>query len=214
METDRLIDSLAADLAPASPRLVSRRIALAAAAGAAAALIGVLLWLGLRADLMIAMRGVTFWMKAVYAVVLGLAGFWCAERLARPAGSARNGLLLAFVALGVLAVIGLATLMMAPQGERMALWLGQSWRRCPFNILALSLPTLALALLAMRRFAPTRLGPAGAAAGLFAGGVAATVYGLHCGETAPIFVVTWYSLGIALSAALGALLGPLALRWR
>lgn len=214
METERLIERLAADLAPAPPRIVSRRIATTAAVGAAAALVGVLFWLGLRPDLMMAMTGMTFWMKAAYAAILGVAGFACAERLARPAASARGGLLLALAALGVLGAIGAATLMLAPAGERMAMWLGHSWRRCPFNILALSVPTLALALLAMRRFAPTRLRPAGAAAGLLAGGVAATVYGLHCGETAPVFVVTWYSLGVALSAALGALLGPWALRWR
>lgn len=214
METDRLIDSLAADLKPAPPRIVSRRMAVAAVVGAAAALVGVLWWLGLRHDLMTAMGGMTFWMKAAYAAILGVAGFACAERLARPAASPRRGLMLALAAMGVLAAIGVTTLMLTPPGERMAMWLGHSWRRCPFNILALSIPTLALALLAMRRFAPTRLGPAGAATGLFAGGVAATVYGLHCGETAPVFVVTWYSLGMALSTALGALLGPWVLRWR
>ncbi|MBU1375757.1 MAG: DUF1109 domain-containing protein [Alphaproteobacteria bacterium] len=214
METERLIDSLAANLTPAPSRQVSRRIVMTALVGAAAALVAVLFWLGLRSDLMIAVGGRMFWMKAAYAAILGVAGFACAERLARPTGSARGGLLLAVAALGVLAVIGLTMMMMTPPAERMALWLGQSWRRCPFYILALSIPTLALALLTMRRFAPTRLGAAGAAAGLFAGGVAATVYGLHCGETSPIFLLTWYSLGVALSTALGALLGPWALRWR
>ena len=66
----------------------------------------------------------------------------------------------------------------------------------------------------LRGRAPTRLGLGCAAGGLFAGGVAAAAYGLHCPETAALFVVTWYTLGIALSAALGALLGPWALRWR
>jgi hypothetical protein len=61
--------------------------------------------------------------------------------------------------------------------------------------------------------APTRLRLAGAAAGLLAGGVAATVYGLHCQEMTAAFVVTWYSLGVAASVAVGALLGPRLLRW-
>ena len=117
-------------------------------------------------------------------------------------------------AVAVVAVIAAGRLMVAPADERMALWMGHSWRICPTYILALSLPTLALALVVMRRFAPTRLRLSGAAAGLFAGGVGAAVYGLHCTETGPPFLATWYSLGVALSAATGALVGPGALRWR
>ena len=66
---------------------------------------------------------------------------------------------------------------------------------------------------ALRRLAPTRLAMAGAAAGLLAGAVGATVYGLYCEETAAAFVVTWYTLGIAVCATAGALLGPRLLRW-
>lgn len=214
METDRLIESLAADLQPVSPRAVSQRIAVTAVAGGGVALVVVLAWLGLRHDLAAAVTGPMFWMKAGYAAVLGLAGFWCAERLARPAGSPGRGAALAFAAVAVIGVLGVTTLMAADPTERAAIWLGHSWRRCPVNVLALSLPTLAAALWAMRRFAPTRLRLAGAAAGLFAGGVGATVYGLHCSETSPMFLATWYSLGVALSAGLGALLGPWVLRWR
>jgi len=46
-----------------------------------------------------------------------------------------------------------------------------------------------------------------------AGGVGASVYGLHCPEMTAAFVVTWYSLGVAACAAVGALLGPRLLRW-
>ena len=55
---------------------------------------------------------------------------------------------------------------------------------------------------------------AGAATGLFAGGLAMAVYCLHCPETEPAFIATWYSLGAILTAALGAGLGPTLLRWR
>lgn len=214
MKTDDLIDSLVADLAPVRRGTVAARIALAAAAGGTVALALVVTWLGLRPDLGEAAGGAMFWVKAAYAVIFGLAGFWASERLARPAGSGRGGLMLAAAAVTILLAVGLAGLIATPPGERMGLWLGGSWRRCPVNILLLSAPTLVLALLAMRRLAPTRLRLAGAAAGLFAGGVAATAYGLHCVETAPIFVATWYTVGMGLSAAAGALAGPWALRWR
>lgn len=214
MKTEDLIDSLAADLTPVSPRAAAGRIAAAALIGGGVALLLVMLWLGLRPDWPQAVGRMMFWMKAGYALVLAGAGFWCAERLARPAGSARGGLILSLAALTIVAAIGMTRLMAVPADERMTEWLGGSWMRCPGNILALSIPTLALALLAMRRLAPTRLALAGAGAGLFAGGVAAAAYGLHCPETAPIFLATWYSLGVALSTAAGALVGPVALRWR
>jgi hypothetical protein len=214
VETERLIEGLAADLRPISPRAVPRRIALTALTGGAVALAVVVAWLGLRHDLAVAMTGPMFWMKAGYAAVLGAAGFWCAERLSRPAGSPRRGAALGLAAVAVIVVLGAARLMAAEPSERAAIWLGHSWRYCPVNILALSLPTLGCALWVMRRFAPTRLRLSGAAAGLFAGGVGAAIYGLHCNETSPMFLATWYSLGVALSAGLGALLGPWVLRWR
>lgn len=214
MKTDDLIESLVADLAPVRPGAVRLGIAATAAAGGAVALALVLVWLGLRPDLAEAAGGMMFWMKAGYAVVLAAAGFWCAERLARPAGSPRPGLTLAIAALAFVLLLGLGRMAMAPPADRMAMWLGGSWSRCPIYILTLSAPTLVLALLAVRRFAPTRLRMAGAAAGLFAGGVAAAIYGLHCTETSMAFLATWYSLGMALSAAVGAVVGPWALRWR
>jgi hypothetical protein len=213
-DTHDLIEALVADLEPAPPRQVPLRIAAAAALGGAVALGLVLTLLGLRPDLHDALGDGMFWMKAGYAAVLGLAGFWSAERLARPAGSGRGGLAVVAGALAVVAIIAAVRMMRMPPELRLPMWLGHSWDVCPVRILLLSIPTLALALMVMRRMAPTRLRLAGAAAGLFAGGVAAVAYGLHCTEVGAAFLATWYSLGVALSAALGALLGPWALRWR
>jgi hypothetical protein len=84
---------------------------------------------------------------------------------------------------------------------------------CPFYVLALAVPIFAGLLWSFRRLAPTRLRAAGAAAGLAAGAWAATIYCLHCPEASAIFVLTWYTLGIVLAAAIGALLGPRVLRW-
>lgn len=54
---------------------------------------------------------------------------------------------------------------------------------------------------------------AGAAAGLLTGAIAATAYGLHCPEATAAFVATWYTLGMAAAAGLGAVVGRFALRW-
>jgi hypothetical protein len=84
---------------------------------------------------------------------------------------------------------------------------------CPWSVFLLSLPALAATLALLRQRAPTRLRAAGAAAGLFAGALGAAGYALSCTEESAAFVAVWYTLGIVLSTALGALLGPRVLRW-
>jgi len=91
--------------------------------------------------------------------------------------------------------------------------LGHSWSVCPWRVLALSGPIFLGLLWAFRAFAPTQLRLAGALAGVSAGALGAMVYGLHCPESSALFLLTWYSLGIGLAAAVGALLGPRLLRW-
>ena len=65
----------------------------------------------------------------------------------------------------------------------------------------------------MKGLAPTRPAWAGASAGLLAGALAALVYALHCPESGAPFIGIWYVVGIAIPAAVGALLGPRTLRW-
>jgi hypothetical protein len=218
VRTDDLIDALASDAlnakGSAAQRPPQRRLALVAGLGALAALALVLAWLHTRSDLMPAMRGGMFWMKACYTGALGVAGYLAIERLARPGGSGQRGWILGGVVLGLFALAGVVQAMMSPDIQ-MALRMlrGHSWNVCSRNILALSLPMLALGLWTVRGMAPTRPTLAGFATGLFSGGVAATVYGLHCPEHTFTFVALWYSLGVLLTAALGALIGRWALRW-
>lgn len=212
MRTDDLIDALASDAEPT--RAPPRRLALVAALGALVALVLVLTWLRPRADLMPAMRGGMFWMKALYTAVLGLAGYLAVERLSRPTGGGRRGWMLGGAALVVLAAAGIAQAMISPDVQAALRMLrGHSWHVCSRNILVLGLPMLALGLWTVRGMAPTQPVRAGFAVGLFAGGVAATVYGLHCPEHTFTFVALWYSLGVLLLAGLGALIGRWALRW-
>jgi hypothetical protein len=101
----------------------------------------------------------------------------------------------------------------SPADQQHAVWLGGSWKYCPWRILALSAPTFIALVFAMRRLAPTRLLLAGGASGLLSGALGATIYGLFCPETSATFVATWYTLGILASGAVGALLGPRIMRW-
>lgn len=213
MNTDRLIDRLARDLAPVPRRARAGRLALGIAGGGAVTLALVAVTLGIRPDLRIAMHGFSFWMKWSYTISLGIGAVALTARLARPepVRLARfSPVALPFL---LLAVVGVAEMVQAPRHDWLAMWLGTSWKVCPWLVLILSAPIFAGLLWSFRRLAPTRLRAAGAAAGLTAGAWAATLYCLHCPEVSALFVLTWYTLGILLAAGLGALLGPRLLRW-
>jgi hypothetical protein len=119
----------------------------------------------------------------------------------------------ALILAGLFAAAALARLTFAPVDERHHLLMGHSALVCPRFILILSIPILIGALIAMRRFAPTRPVLAGFAAGFGAGGVAAFVYAFSCNETAMPFVAAWYTLPMLVAGGIGALAGRFMLRW-
>jgi hypothetical protein len=213
VRTDDLIDALAANAGPAPGGVPARRLGLTTLAGGLIALALVLFWLHTRADLHDAMATRFFWMKAAYTAVLGVAGFWACERLARPGASGRRAFWLAAGVLVLYFAVALFRLMEAAPDDRMPMIMGNSIMHCLRNIVMLGAPMLAVALVAMRSLAPTRPTLAGFAAGLFSGAVCATIYGLHCGESTMIFVSAWYTLGVLLVGLIGAIIGRWALRW-
>lgn len=153
------------------------------------------------------------WTKLAYAAGLGLAAGALCARLGRPVARLNAplaGLLLVLVTMGA---YGLNAWWQAPGADKAATLLGHSWTACPWAVLGLSLPGLAAGLWALRGLAPTRPHLAGAAAGLLAGALGAAGYAFSCTESSPAFVAVWYTLGIGMSAAVGALLGPRCLRW-
>ena len=50
-------------------------------------------------------------------------------------------------------------------------------------------------------------------AGLLAGGLGAAAYAANCPDDSPLFVMTWYPVGILALGAIGALAGSRVLRW-
>jgi len=213
MRTDDLIRSLALDLKPVSARMVERRVAIGLCGGAVASLIMIAVTIGFRPDLDIAVRGFVFWMKLVYTFSIGLCAVAATVHLSRPdATRARWLWALAIPIAGLMVIAGLE-LWTTPTDGWLSLFLGRSWRSCPWRIFNLSLPLYIGLLWAFRQFAPARLGLAGAVAGLAAGGLAATLYCLHCPEASAVFVLTWYTLGIVLAGVMGSILGPKLMRW-
>lgn len=213
MKTDDLIALLAHDAAPVKRGALPLRVGLFAALGAIGAFVILVPWIGMRPDLAEAVMGMNFWMKAIYTGGLGVAGLALFERLARPGAKGRTGWILAGAFAITIVGIAVYQLMSTPMDQMRAAFMGVSWTTCPWRIFTLSIPGLVVLMWTMRRYAPTRPALAGAAAGLLAGGVAATVYGLHCQETAAPFVALWYSAGVILSTMAGALAGTRLLRW-
>jgi hypothetical protein len=211
MKTDDLIHLLARGAGPAPRDVAARRLAPGAAVGlVASALLALLLldWVPMALYAQFAP-----WFKLIYAGMLALAAAWLAAQLGRPLPRTRGPLLAVAAVLAGAALTGLASWWQVPAAERMPALLGHSWAACPWNVFGLSLPALAAAMWALRGLAPTHLAQAGAAAGLFAGALGAFGYALACDELALPFIAAWYTLGVLLTAGLGALLGPRVLRW-
>lgn len=211
MKTDDLIEALArgAELEP-KPRW-RMNLAITLGAGLVAAVILVAIGLGVRPDIGAARMPIM--MKALFSALATAVVLPVALQLMKPGRPLgwRIGAVLLFVGVCVLAAA--VALMGAPEDRRMEMWMGNGVPWCVVLIPLLAIPTAVLLTWAMRAFAPTRLTLTGAALGAVSGGVGAMAYAMYCPVDSVAFVTTWYVVGIALSAAIGALLGSKLLRW-
>jgi hypothetical protein len=213
VKTDELIATLAARTQPVDAARADRRFLTQLCAGVGVALVLMVVVLGPRPDLAVALHLPMFWIKLGIPAVVAIAGCSLLLRLAHPGMRTRGAGAAAVLPLLLMALAGALVLAQVPGPERVPLLLGDTWRECLLSIGLLSLPVLWLALRALRGLAPTRLPQAGAAAGLFAGAAAAFAYAFHCPELAAPFLGAWYVVGMLIPAALGAAVGRRALRW-
>lgn len=211
MRTEQFIRSLVADL-PTSPGSVAWIITASLSLSILLSLTVMILWLGLRPELGAAMHSAPFWIKAGYTFMIGTAGLFALERLGRPGATAKASFVSLAAVFAIVALTAAMEFFMSPSSERSGLWLGSSSSFCPWAIVALSIPLLVGAFVALRRLAPTHYAFAGMAAGFMAGGFGACIYSLHCAEYGIPFLATWYSLGVLIVAGAGMLLSGL-LRW-
>lgn len=212
MKTEQWIELLASSAGPAPRAVAARRLAVALGAGLVASVAVAVLGLGLVPGAMFATPAP--WFKLSYAAALAAAAAWLAAKLGRPLATGLHTPAMAVAA--VVAAAGMAGLVNwfdTPVAARLPALFGHSSWSCPAAVLGLSLPALGAVLWALRGLAPTQPRAAGAAAGLAAGAAGAFGYALSCTEAAISFSALWYTLGIAASAALGALVGARALRW-
>lgn len=212
MRTDDLIKALDADVRSTAMPLGS---AWWTGAGAATLIAAVVFWLaiGPRTDIATAMYTTRFVAKFVFTMALAVSAFTLIRALSTPgAATGRAAALMIAAPLLVAVAVGLELLSVpaADWGRRLV---GSNMVICLTFIPLIGIGPLAVFLAVLRYGAPTRPVLAGAVAGLLAGGLAATFYAAHCFDDSPLFVATWYTIAIAILAALGALGARLFVRW-
>jgi hypothetical protein len=212
MDTKELIKALAADTR--LPR-TSLRSAWWRAAGLATALAVIVFYatVRLRPDIVAAVGTPRVLFKFVVVLTLAGTAFYALRILSRPEGNWRSVLPLLVVAPTLLtAGVGLE-LVSVPRETWSERAIGASNIYCTILIMMIGIGPLSLFLLTLRHGAPTSPRICGAVAGLLAGGIAATLYALHCTDDSPLFVATWYSIAVAGLAVLGSIAAPRLARW-
>ena len=212
MDTDQLIRTLAADNAHRE-RPVGFALMLALLAAAPVSLLMFFTELGVRPDVMTAMRNPFFDLKFAVTLALAIAAIAVSLHLSRPEASLRGFGWLLLAPVGILAAAIGGEMMMPQRAPMMTRMVGKNSWVCMTAIPVMSLPLLAGALIGLRHGAPSRPAVAGALAGLLSAGLAATLYASHCTDDSPLFVAAWYTVAIALVTAVGALAGAKWLKY-
>jgi hypothetical protein len=211
MKTADLIDLLAQD-APVRFGL-SRRLAMAFAAGAAIATAVLVFAIGMRPDLSMAGQTMRVQFKFLFALTLLSGAAGAVPRTGRPDGGAGPWPAVLATAPVLLGLAVVAELVATPEQSWMPRLIGQNSMYCLVFIPLLAVAPLACLLFALKESAPAHPGLAGAAAGLAASGIATFLYASHCPDDSPLFVAVWYSSAIAIVTAAGWLAGKRLLRW-
>jgi hypothetical protein len=212
MDTDQLIKTLAADNSHRA-RPVGFALMLALLAAAPVSLLIFFAELGVRPDIMTAMRNPFFDLKFAVTLALAISAIAVSLHLSRPEASLRGFGWYLFIPAGLL-VAGISGEMMMPQrAPMMTRLVGNNSKYCLTFIPVISLPLLVAALIGLRHGAPARPALSGAIAGMLSAGLAATLYASHCTDDSPLFVAFWYTIATALVTAVGALLGSRILKY-
>jgi hypothetical protein len=212
MRTDQLIAALAAD-AKSSEMPIGRTLWLAFASGLLVAALIFYVEVGTRTDLAAAFTSPRFLFKCLLTFSLLVSAMGLVWHLARP-GAVPIAWILALCAVPVLlAGAAITEMVVIPVSGWEPLIFGMNWRVCMYLIPMLSAAPLIALILALRQGATSHPVLAGAAAGLLATGIGATLYATHCQSDSPLFVAVWYVIATAIVTLAGAALGSRFLRW-
>jgi hypothetical protein len=213
MKTSDLIARLVSDISPVGRNVVSKVLTRALITGLASSTALLVALYGIRSDMPELILTSMFWVRLSFPLAIIATAMKLAERLGRPGASLKLAWVAVTLPIATMLIVASGILLLVSPGYRLQLVLGTTWRVTTVNIVVLSIPSLAAIMHAMRQLAPTRLALAGAGSGLLAGAQGLLVYSLYSPEMAVPFWAIWYILAIAVTTSLGAISGPLILRW-
>ncbi|WP_213736899.1 DUF1109 domain-containing protein [Bradyrhizobium sp. dw_411] len=212
MKSSDLIRSLASELTPVHPGKTRNDMLLGLGLGAMVSLAVVIAIYGVQPGLVSVAHGGLMAMKACYVLSLAAIAGSMLMPMLRPGNLVPDRR--SFFLLPVLLLAGGALWQTVTSDTGAAsLWLGSNWPQCLLRIAILAVPILTGACWAIRPQAPLRLRATGALAGLVSGSIAAAMFALACPENGLGFVLVWYTVAIAISTVVGAMIGPSVLRW-
>jgi hypothetical protein len=212
MDTNDLIEALAADIRQPAPSLSSVWWAAAGLAIVVAAAV-FLAALGPRPDIAVAVETPRFLFKFVVTITLAVSAFGLARALSRPGETWRKSMPYLAIAPALLIMATIVEVLLLPPGTWSAKLVGTNSMVCLTFIPLIGIGPLVIFLLALRHGAPTRPALSGAVTGLLAGGIAATFYAAQCNDDSPLFVATWYTIAVAGLAFIGAASAHRFARW-
>lgn len=171
-------------------------------------LILMLAMLGIHPDLVTTLGSAPFRHKVSSMLTVACAGLLLVRYVGRP-GTRGPALIAVLPGLTLLIIGAISDASGLPVIGRSAI----SAPICLAAIVCLSLLPLAITLYVLKMGVPTRPAVAGAAAGVLAGTIGATVYSLVCKNDGGMFIAVWYSLAILIVVGLGAIVGRRVLAW-
>ncbi len=213
MNTDKLIQILASDPLRDSHPTLKRQLLLSIGLGGGISFLMMATILKVRPDLMFAATLPFFWLKIGFALSLLWVGLYEAIKTAFPGNRKSNSYWKVVMPVLAVWIIAYWTITNPSSPDTMELVKGSTWQVCSLLIAFLSIPIFILIFYVLKDMACVRPRLTGFMAGLFSGGLAASIYSLHCPELSPVFLGIWYLLGMMIPAIAGALLGGKILRW-
>lgn len=212
MQTDDLITALTADIGT-KPKSLATAFAQALIVSVPVVFAALIFYLKVRPDIWQAISDPRWLFKFGFLSGLALTGLWLAFRVSRPGATASAAFLAVSAVFAMLGAAVVTELYVMPQETWMPRLVGNMAMTCLLAIPLLSIIPMIAILAAMRAGAPCNPPLAGATAGLLASAIAATFYAPSCPNDSPLYVATWYLIGIATVTFAGSLIGSRILRW-
>ncbi|MBW4332343.1 DUF1109 domain-containing protein [Stakelama sp. CBK3Z-3] len=197
MSNSLLIDRLSAELPPVRRRNPARELAVVASLGALE--LALVLGVGLMRPDMASMIGSPYMIwKLGSLAILALLGCTLAVRSFVPTASSRKGVTMLMVLAVAVTVFGLIAVPHPSEAASLAERLAPAQGLlCAASIVVLSMPVMAALGWLMRRGAPGNPRKSAFACGLAAGTLGALIFAVCCRFNDPLYIVVWYSIGVA-----------------